>query len=86
MSRVFVPVLAAGAIGNLPYYTSRVSLYATYLRQQGRLGELVGDREAAIAAYRRYVRLRARHEPVLDRDLATVRSELEKLERQSSGR
>jgi serine/threonine-protein kinase len=62
------------------------SLYATYLREQGRLGAAAGDREAAIAAYRRYLRLRARHEPALDRDIATVRSELEKLERQSSGR
>jgi len=62
------------------------ALYATYLREQGRLGGLVGDREAAIAAYRRYLRLRARHEPTLDRDVATVRAELEKLERQSSGR
>ena len=60
--------------------------YETYLREQGRLGALVGDREAAIAAYRRYLRLRARHEPALDRDFATVRAELEKLERQSSGR
>jgi serine/threonine-protein kinase len=62
------------------------AVYATYLREQGRLGAAVGDREAAIAAYRRYLRLRARHEPVLDRDVATVRSELAKLERQSSGR
>jgi len=62
------------------------SLSATYLREQGRLAAAVGDREAAIAAYRRYLRLRARHEPALDRDVATVRSELEKLERQSSGR
>ena len=61
-------------------------LYATYLREQGRLGGLVGDREAATAAYRRYLRLRARHEPALDGDVATVRSELAKLERQSSGR
>ena len=62
------------------------SLYATYLREQGRLGAAAGDREGAIDAYRRYLRLRANAEPVLARDLATVRSELEKLERQSSGR
>lgn len=62
------------------------SVYATYLREQGRLGAAAGNREAAIAAYRQYLRLRARHEPVLDRDVATVRAELEKLERQSSGR
>jgi hypothetical protein len=62
------------------------AVFATYLREQGRLGAAVGDREAAIAAYRRYLRLRTRHEPVLDRDVATVRSELAKLEKQSSGR
>jgi len=37
-----------------------MSLYATYLCEQGRLGGLAGDREAAIMAYRRYLRLRAR--------------------------
>lgn len=62
------------------------SLYATYLREQGRLGAAAGEREAAIAAYRRYLRLRSNAEPVLSRDLATVRTELEKRERQSSGR
>jgi len=59
---------------------------ATYLRAQGRLGAAAGDREGAIAAYRRYLRLRANAEPVLARDIATVRSELAKLERQSAGR
>jgi hypothetical protein len=63
-----------------------MSLYATCLCEQGRLGGLAGDREAAIMAYRRYLRLRARHEPALDRDVATVRAELEKLARQSAGR
>jgi tetratricopeptide (TPR) repeat protein len=62
------------------------TLYATYLRERGRLGAAAGDREAAIAAYRRYLRLRANAEPALARDVATVRSELEKLERQSFGR
>ena len=62
------------------------SLHAPYLREQTRLGAAAGDREAAIAAYRRYLRLRANAEPALARDLAMVRSELEKLERQSAGR
>ena len=62
------------------------AVYATYLREQGRLGAAIGNREAAIAAYRRYLRLRTRHEPALDRDVAVVRSELAKLEQQSSGR
>ena len=62
------------------------SLFATYLREQGRLAAAVGDREAAIAAYQWYLRLRANAEPARARDIATVRSELEKLERQSAGR
>jgi serine/threonine-protein kinase len=62
------------------------SLHAPYLREQARLGAATGDREAAITAYRRYLRLRANAEPALARDLAIVRAELEKLERQSSGR
>jgi serine/threonine-protein kinase len=62
------------------------ALYATYLREQGRLAAAVNDREAAIKAYRRYLRLRRKPEPVLARDVATVRAELEKLEKQSAGR
>jgi serine/threonine-protein kinase len=71
------------------YFTSNPgdgSLQATYVREQARLGALAGDREAAIAAYRLYLRLRANAEPVLARDVAAARSELEKLERQSAGR
>ena len=62
------------------------SLMATYLREQARLAAAAGDREAAIGAYRQYLRLRANAEPALARDLAAARSELEKLERQSTGR
>ena len=62
------------------------SLQATYIREQARLGALAGEREAAIGAYRRYLRLRANAEPSLAHDLATARGELEKLERQSAGR
>jgi len=61
-------------------------LFATYLRAQGRLGAAAGDREGSIAAYRRYLRLRANAEPVLAKDIAAVRSELETLEKQSAGR
>ncbi len=62
------------------------SLHTTYLREQARLGAAAGDREAAIMAYRRYLRLRTNVEPGLARDAAMVRAELEKLERQSAGR
>jgi eukaryotic-like serine/threonine-protein kinase len=62
------------------------SLHAPYLREQARLAAAAGDREAAIVAYRRYVRIRANPEPALAQDLATARAELAKLERQSSGR
>ncbi|HEX6051371.1 MAG TPA: hypothetical protein VFZ21_18960, partial [Gemmatimonadaceae bacterium] len=62
------------------------SLHAPYLREQARLAASLGDRETAIAAYRRYLRLRANAEPALARDVATARSELAKLEQQSAGR
>jgi tetratricopeptide (TPR) repeat protein len=62
------------------------SLYTTYLREQGRLAEEVGNREAAIDAYRRYLHLLTNPEPSVARDVASVKSELAKLERQSAGR
>ena len=59
---------------------------SAYLREQGRLAALLGKREAAIAAYGKYLMLRTRHEPALARDVAAVRAELAKLEQQSAGR
>jgi hypothetical protein len=57
-----------------------VPLYlATYLREEGRLAALTGDREGAIRAYRHYLVLRENPEPPLASQAAEVRVELAKL-------
>jgi hypothetical protein len=54
---------------------------STYLREEGRLATLTGDREGAISAYRHYLRLRSDPEPAIKPQVAAVRAELAKLER-----
>ncbi|MFN2397032.1 MAG: protein kinase [Gemmatimonadaceae bacterium] len=56
--------------------------FSTFLREEGKLAELAGEREAAIRAYRHYLRLRTRPEPLAEAEVARVRVELEVLERQ----
>ena len=53
---------------------------STYLREEARLAARVGDRAAAIRAYRHYLLLRANPEPALRADAARVRAELARLE------
>ena len=60
--------------------------YSTYLRERARLAAALGDREAAIADYRRYLSARNDAEPALASDVARVRAELARLERESAGR
>ena len=55
-------------------------------REVGRLAAIVGDREAAIRAYRIYLIRRLNPEPALAPEVAHVRAELERLERASAGR
>jgi hypothetical protein len=55
---------------------------ASYLYEIGRLADLTGDREAAIAAYQHYLALRAQPEASLAPKVAGVRSELERLLRE----
>ena len=62
----------------LPYY-------ATYIRGQARLGEALGDREEAIKAYRKYVRLR-NPEPSLVADRDAAQKSLDRLLAQSAGK
>lgn len=52
---------------------------ANYLREEGRLAALLGEREAAIRAYRHYLTLRSDPEPVLAADVERVRAELARL-------
>ncbi len=51
----------------------------TYLREEGRLPALTGDREGAMRAYRHYLALRSDPEPALIPQRDSVRVELEKL-------
>jgi serine/threonine-protein kinase len=61
-------------------------LYVTYQLEEARLAALNGDREGAIRAYRQYLALRSGAEPRLQPQVATVRAELEALERESPDR
>jgi hypothetical protein len=58
---------------------------STYVRERARLGALVGDRDAAVREYRRYLGARAEAEPALAAHLAGVRAELARLERERGG-
>ena len=57
--------------------------YVKYLREEGRLAALTGDREGAIRAYRHYLALRGDAEPGLQPEVRRVREELEAVERES---
>jgi serine/threonine-protein kinase len=52
---------------------------STYLREEGRLAALLGEREAAIRAYKHYLTLRSDPEPQLVDDVEGVRTELARL-------
>jgi hypothetical protein len=52
---------------------------ASYIREQGRLAALSGDRDAAIKAYNRYLELRANAEPAVQPRVDEVRAELARL-------
>jgi hypothetical protein len=60
--------------------------YVTFLRHEGRLAALTGDRAGAIRAYRHYLALRGEAEPALQPQVRQVRAELEALERESADR
>ncbi len=56
---------------------------STYLREEGRLASLAGDRDGAIRAYRHYLVLRTDPDPELQSDMEGVRGELARLEADS---
>ncbi len=60
--------------------------YVRYLRDEGRLAALAGDRNGAIRAYRHYLALRSEAEPALQPEVRRVRAELEAAERESTDR
>ena len=58
---------------------------AAQLREEGRLAARTGDREGAIRAYRHYLALRGNPEPSVAEQVAAVRAELRRLERETVG-
>jgi hypothetical protein len=56
------------------------SYLSTYLREEGRLAALAGDRSGAIKAYRHYLALRSDPEPSVWPEVERVRAELVRLE------
>jgi tetratricopeptide (TPR) repeat protein len=77
---------ALAAIRRRPFNIWSSPIYATYDLEEGRLAALNGDREGALRAYRRYLRLRSDAEPRLQPQVEEVRAELEALERESRDR
>jgi len=53
-----------------------VAFLSSYLREEGRLAALTGDRQGAVRAYRHYLSLRANHEAELRPEVQRVRREL----------
>jgi len=68
---------ALAALRRHPHFTS--AYLPNRLREQGRLAERVGDRDAAIRAYRQYLALRSDPEPALAAQVEQVRQALARL-------
>jgi hypothetical protein len=61
------------------YFYAEPLFLAPYLREEGRLAALTGDRAGAIKAYRHYLALRAHPEPALRPQVEQVRAQLARL-------
>jgi hypothetical protein len=61
------------------HWFTGVRYLSTYLREEGRLAALAGEREAAIRAYRHYLMLRSDPEPEWVEERERVRAQLEVL-------
>ncbi len=61
------------------YNWSNSQYLATFLREEGRLAALTGDRAGAIRAYQHYLALRSDPEPSLKPEVDRVRAELARL-------
>jgi serine/threonine protein kinase/tetratricopeptide (TPR) repeat protein len=71
---------ALGAVRRRPYSVDGAMVgLSTFLREEGRLTRLVGDREGAIRALRAYLNLRSDPEPEFLPDAERAREELDQL-------
>jgi hypothetical protein len=58
------------------YFYAEPLFLSTYLREEGRLAALTGDRAGAIRAYQHYLALRSDPDPALKPEVTQVRAEL----------
>jgi serine/threonine-protein kinase len=72
---------AALAAARRRLYNFNAPLISTTFREQGRLAARLGDRAAAVRAYRHYLALRSDPEPALQPEVNRIRGELAALER-----
>ena len=71
---------ALAAVRRRPYHWDPGPfLLSTFLREEGRLAALTGDREGAVRAYRHYLILRSDPEPSVKPEVDQVRAELARL-------
>ncbi|UCC84558.1 MAG: hypothetical protein JSW46_06425 [Gemmatimonadota bacterium] len=77
------PVGALAAVRRLGYPSQ--PFLSSYLKEEGRLAALTGDRGGAIRAYQHYLALRAEPEPALAADVDAVRAELGRLLAEDAG-
>jgi hypothetical protein len=73
-----LPAALAAARRRIHNAPGRV-LVAAFLREEGRLAALTGDRDGAIRAYRHYLILRSDPEPAVKAEVERVRAELARL-------
>ena len=71
---------ALAAIRRRLYNVAEPLYLSSYLREEGRLAALAGDREGAIRAYRHYLALRSDPEPALRGQVEQVRGRLNALQ------
>jgi tetratricopeptide (TPR) repeat protein len=74
---------ALAAVRRRDFFLNRTTYLSTYLREEGRLAALTGDRRGAISAYSHYLALRRNPEPALLPEVEQVRAELARLEREA---
>jgi serine/threonine-protein kinase len=70
---------ALTAVRRRPYIATLLIYLSSFLREEGRLAALTGDRAGAIRSYRHYLSLRSNPEPSLRHEVERVRAELAKL-------
>ncbi len=70
---------ALAAVRRRLYFRGPALYLSTYLREEGRLAALTGDRAGAVRAYQHYLALRSDPEPALKPEVDQVRAELAKI-------